>query len=121
MLGHAGPCSLSLVLAHSTSHKADGCNMVNRSLRLLTLGLSDQAQWIRLVIHPIEDFWTAMLVRAQEPPPEPGSLTGLCLFGKTSKEARGEALNYLGNTGVCGQAQHVVRREIEALRFEKSY
>ena len=94
--------------------------MVNRSLRLLTLGPSDEPQWVRLVVHPIGDIWTAMLMGAQEPPPEPGSLMGVCLFGKTSREARGEALNYLGNTGACGQAQSVGKREINALRFEKS-
>jgi hypothetical protein len=95
--------------------------MPDRSLRLLTLGPSDEPQWVRVVIQPIEDVWTAMLVGAQEPAPEPGSLMGVCFFGKTSKEARGEALNYLGNTGVCGQVQHVVRREIKASRFEKSH
>ena len=95
--------------------------MVNRSLRLLTLGPSDEPQWVRLVVHPIGDIWTAMLMGAQEPPPEPGSLMGVYFFGKTSKEAGGEALNYLGNIGLCGQVQHVVRREISALRFEMSH
>jgi hypothetical protein len=94
--------------------------MPDRSLHLLTLGPSDEPQWVRLVIQPIGDVWTAMLVGAQEPPPEPGSLMGVCFFGKTSKEAGGEALNYLGNIESCGQVQSVGKPEINARRFMKS-
>lgn len=78
---------------------ADGWFVPERSLHLLTLGPSDEPRWVRLVVHPIGDVWTAMLVGADEPLPDPDSLTGLCFFGRTPDEARGEALNYLGYTG----------------------
>ncbi len=51
---------------------------------------------MRLYVQGIEDFWTAMMVGEDESPPPPGSLQGVCFFGKTPEEAKAAALSFYG-------------------------
>ncbi len=47
-----------------------------------------------------------MLVKEEELPPSPGSLQGVCFFGKTAEEAKAAALCFYGRveSGNCGAA-----------------
>jgi hypothetical protein len=51
---------------------------------------------MHLYAQGIEDFWTAMMVDEHEPPPPPGSLQGVCFFGKMPEEAKAPALSFCG-------------------------
>ena len=64
--------------------------------RRLTLSPDNEPLWVQLYVHQIGDRWAAMLVADDAPPPQPGSLTGLALFGATSEEAEQAAKAYLG-------------------------
>ncbi len=66
--------------------------MPERSPHLLAIEPSDEPHWVRLVVYPIGEVWTASLVGSHKPPPAPGQWTGLCLVGKTPDEPTGAAL-----------------------------
>ena len=47
---------------------------------------------MRLHVQGIEDFWIAMVVGDDEPPPTPGTRQGVCFCGKTPEDAKGAGL-----------------------------
>ncbi len=63
---------------------------------LLLRGPHGEPRRMRLYVQRIEDFWTAMMVGEDDPPPTPGSLHGVCFFGKTPEEAKAAALSFYG-------------------------
>jgi hypothetical protein len=67
-----------------------------RSRRLLTRGPANEALWVRLHVHEIEDRWAAVIVADDATPPEPGSFKGLSFFADTAEEAERLALANLG-------------------------
>ena len=64
--------------------------------RLLTLGPSEEALWVKVYVHPIGERWVAMILRDDAPPPGGEELRGIALFGDTPTQAEQEALEYLG-------------------------
>jgi hypothetical protein len=70
--------------------------MPDRSLRLLTLGSSDEPLWVRLYIYPLGDEWTVTIMADDAEPPKPGELRATGCFGERSMEAKEVALHYLG-------------------------
>ena len=69
---------------------------MKHSLRLLTLGPSDEPLWVRLYVQPVGDHWAAMIVAESADPPKPGELKGIGFFGDTPVEAKELAVRYLG-------------------------
>jgi hypothetical protein len=75
---------------------ADDSDWTEPSMFLLLRGLGDEPRRMHLYVQGIEDFWTAMMVGDDEPPPSPGELQGICFFGKTPEEAKAAALSVYG-------------------------
>ena len=69
---------------------------MKHSLRLLTLGPSDEPLWVRLYVQPLGGHWTPMIVADSVEPPKPGELKGTGFFGDTPAAAKEMALRYLG-------------------------
>ena len=65
--------------------------------QMLMLGPDNKPLWVRLYLQKVDGVWAAMIVRADELPPEPGGLKGLAFFGETSEEAERKALAYFGH------------------------
>lgn len=63
---------------------------------LLLRGPDGEPRPMRLYVQGARDYWTAMMVDEDELPPEPGSLQGLCFFGKSPEEAKAAALSFYG-------------------------
>jgi hypothetical protein len=64
--------------------------------QILTHGPAHEPLGVRLYVQKIRDRWTAMLLADEDPPPEPGVMTGLACFGATPEEAEQAAEAYLG-------------------------
>jgi hypothetical protein len=64
--------------------------------RLLTLGPSEEALWVKVYVRPIGERWAALILRDDAPPPGCEELRGTAFFGDTPEEAEQEALEYLG-------------------------
>ena len=64
--------------------------------RLLTLGPSEEALWVKVYVHPIGERWVAMILRDDAPPPGCEELRGTAFFGDTPAAAKELALRYLG-------------------------
>jgi hypothetical protein len=64
--------------------------------RLFTLGPDNEPLWVRLYIHLYGNYWAAMIVGDDVPPPDPGVPTGLAFFRATPEDAERETKSYLG-------------------------
>jgi hypothetical protein len=64
--------------------------------RLLTLGPSEEALWVKVYVRQLGERWVAMILRDDDPPPGREELRGIAFFGDTPEEAEQEALEYLG-------------------------
>ncbi len=73
--------------------------MVRLAMFLVLRGPRGESRRMPLYLQGIEDFRTAMMVREDEPPPSPGSLQGVCFFGRTPEEAKAAALGSYHRTG----------------------
>lgn len=67
-----------------------------RTRRILTLGPSEEALWVRVHVRQIGERCVAMILADDVPPPEPGTLKGLAFFGETLEDVERLALEYLG-------------------------
>jgi hypothetical protein len=82
------------------------------SSRVLTLGPNDLPVWVRLYIAGLGARWAAIIQPDDDPPPAPGAIRLLALFGATPDEAEAAARSYLGEAGMlscprCGGLQAV--------------
>ena len=75
---------------------------MKHSLRLLTLGPSDEPLWVRLYIQSLGEEWAAMIVADGVLPPEPEELKGTVFFGATAEEAETLARAYLAQNDATG-------------------
>ena len=62
---------------------------------LLLPGHHGEPRRMRLYVQGARDYWTVM-VGEDEPAPTPGSLQGLCFFGKSPEEAKAAGLSLYG-------------------------
>jgi hypothetical protein len=61
--------------------------VVSESIRLLTLSLSDEPQWVGVSLRQFDDRWAAIICSDEEAPPQPDQLKGLAFFGDTAEQA----------------------------------
>jgi hypothetical protein len=80
------------------------CNEAEQPFHFLLRGPRGEPRRMRLYVQGAEDFWAAMMVGEDEPPPSPGSLRGVCFFGIIPEQclrdvASGVSLCLLGDRG----------------------
>jgi hypothetical protein len=66
-----------------------------RVRRILTLGPSDEPQWVRVYIGQMGDRWAALICSDDEAPPQSDQLKGIAFFADTAEEAERQAMDYL--------------------------
>ncbi len=62
----------------------------------LLRGPDGESRRLRLYVQGAKDYWIAMMLGEDEPPPSPGSFQGVCFFGRTPEEAKAAAMSFHG-------------------------